>query len=316
MKIMKTISRIRTGGQSGVDRAAMDFAREQRIPLCGWCPKNGWAEDYPDPPGLLADYPELTETPSAGTAQRTKWNMRDCDAILTIIPEGSAASPGTDIGLEEGNTLGKPMFTAVGEDDVPAIAEWIRNLPDGTELCIGGPRASECSKAYDVTRVILDGIAGSLADDTELFQVREMALTPQLLDDLIFLSEEWEKEESCHGYRKNKRSDIEGNRIFTAEHKSEIIGYLFGHLERSERTSSIMPGGTPFFEVEELYVKPEYRSKGIGQKLFLYAEDAVVPEAEYVMLSTATKNWRAIFHFYLDELGMEFWSARLFKRIG
>jgi ribosomal protein S18 acetylase RimI-like enzyme len=77
-----------------------------------------------------------------------------------------------------------------------------------------------------------------------------------------------------------------------------------------------MLGGTPFFEVEELYVKPEYRSKGIGQKLFLYAEDAVVPEAEYVMLSTATKNWRAIFHFYLDELGMEFWSARLFKRIG
>ena len=34
-----------------------------------------------------------------------------------------------------------------------------------------------------------------------------------------------------------------------------------------------------------------------------------------MILSTATKNWQAIFHFYLDELGMEFWSARLFKRI-
>ena len=43
----KKIYRIRTGGQSGVDRAAMDFAREYGIPLCGWCPKNGWAEDYP-----------------------------------------------------------------------------------------------------------------------------------------------------------------------------------------------------------------------------------------------------------------------------
>ena len=68
----KKIIRIRTGGQSGVDRAVMDFAKEHGIPLCGWCPKNGWAEDYPDAPGLLADYPELTETPSEGTEQRTK----------------------------------------------------------------------------------------------------------------------------------------------------------------------------------------------------------------------------------------------------
>ena len=39
--LSKKIRRIRTGGQSGVDRAAMDFARERGIPLCGWCPKNG-----------------------------------------------------------------------------------------------------------------------------------------------------------------------------------------------------------------------------------------------------------------------------------
>lgn len=45
--LSKKIRRIRTGGQSGVDRAAMDFARERGIPLCGWCPKNGWAEDVP-----------------------------------------------------------------------------------------------------------------------------------------------------------------------------------------------------------------------------------------------------------------------------
>ena len=33
------------------------------------------------------------------------------------------------------------------------------------------------------------------------------------------------------------------------------------------------------------------------------------------MLSTATKNWRAILHFYIDELDMRFWNARLFRRI-
>ena len=50
-------------------------------------------------------------------------------------------------------------------------------------------------------------------------------------------------------------------------------------------------------------------------KLFRFAEEAVKTEAEYIVLSTATKNWKAIFHFYLDELDMTFWSARLFKKI-
>ena len=157
----KKISRIRTGGQTGVDRAAMDFARESGIPLCGWCPKNGWAEDYPEPPGLLTDYPELMETPSEETAQRTKWNMRDCDAILTIVPRNSESSPGTDIGLEEGKNLNKPMYTVTGLEDVPGIIQWINSLPDGIELCIGGPRASECADAYDIAKSILEHITGS-----------------------------------------------------------------------------------------------------------------------------------------------------------
>ena len=155
---MKKIIRIRTGGQSGVDRAAMDFAREHGIPLCGWCPKNGWAEDYPEAPGLLADYPELVETPSEGTEQRTKWNMRDSDAILTIMPESSAPSQGTETGLAEGEALGKPMYTATGPDEVPEIAKWIDTLPDETELCVGGPRASECPEAYDITKAVLESL--------------------------------------------------------------------------------------------------------------------------------------------------------------
>jgi GNAT superfamily N-acetyltransferase len=76
-----------------------------------------------------------------------------------------------------------------------------------------------------------------------------------------------------------------------------------------------MKAGTPVFEVEELYVCPALRSKGLGSALFRFAEQAVRHEADYMMLSTATKNWRAILHFYLEELGMEFWSARLFKKL-
>ena len=158
----KRISRIRTGGQTGVDRAAMDAARAYGIPLCGWCPKNGWAEDYPKAPGLLTLYPELIETPSEGTEQRTKWNMRDADAILTIIPEGSLPSGGTLLGLSEGEGLGKPMITVSGNSDIPKVLSWLEDLPDVIELCIGGPRASECSQAYDVAKDLLSRLFDSL----------------------------------------------------------------------------------------------------------------------------------------------------------
>lgn len=145
--------------------------------------------------------------------------------------------------------------------------------------------------------------------------VQEIPLTPEVLETLIRLSEDWEAENSCYGYRKNTSADIEGNRIFVAEDQDGVVGYLFGHVETAEKASSIMLDGTPFFEIEELYVQPERRSKGIGRKLIEYVEEAVSSDAKYILLSTATKNWKAIFHFYLDETGMEFWSARLFKRI-
>ena len=146
-------------------------------------------------------------------------------------------------------------------------------------------------------------------------RMAETALTEEVLNELIRMSEDWEKENSCHGYRKNEKSDIDGNRIFLAYDGDAVIGYLFGYAEKSKESSSIMPDGTPCFEIEELYVCPEYRSQGIGRKLFDYVENTVRGEVDYLMLSTATKNWKAILHFYLDELDMNFWNARLFKRI-
>ena len=74
------------------------------------------------------------------------------------------------------------------------------------------------------------------------------------------------------------------------------------------------PGGhcvcriTLYFEVEELYVVPERRSRALAQ-LFRCAEEAVKSDAEYMVLSTVAKNWKAAFHFYPDELEMTFWSA-------
>ena len=145
--------------------------------------------------------------------------------------------------------------------------------------------------------------------------VHEVLLNEEVLEQLVRFSEDWAAEGSCYGYRPNDKTDIEGNRIFFAEDGSTVTGYLFGRICRSEQMKSIMPEGTPYFEVEELYVVPEMRSRGIGARLFGFAEETVKSEAEYMVLSTATKNWKAIFHFYLDELDMKFWSARLFKKI-
>lgn len=145
--------------------------------------------------------------------------------------------------------------------------------------------------------------------------IHEVDLNEDVLAKLISFSENWAAENSCYGYRPNDKSDIEGNRIFLAEDNGDIVGYLFGKVCESKQMKSIMPEGTPFFEVEELYVISEKRSQGVGEKLFRFAEDTVKAEAEYMVLSTATKNWKAIFHFYIDELNMNFWSARLFKKI-
>ena len=143
----------------------------------------------------------------------------------------------------------------------------------------------------------------------------EAGLTPEVMDVLIAMSADWEAENSCHGYRTNEASDIEGRRIFLAKDGEETVGYLFGLTENAKKDSTVMPAGTPCFEVEELYVRPAYRSFGVGRRLFALAEETMRGDVDFLMVSTATKNWRAILHFYLEELGMDFWSARLFKKV-
>lgn len=133
---------------------------------------------------------------------------------------------------------------------------------------------------------------------------------------LIAMSAEWERENSCHGYRKNEPADLEGNRIFVAEEAGQILGYLYGREEKANKTTSIMAEQTRCFEVEELYVIPEHRNEGVGKALFCMAEKQAMQDGiQFMMVATATKDYKKILHFYIDELGMDFWSARLFKKL-
>src|SRR5579862_1469542 len=113
---MKLIS----GGQSGVDRAVLDVALERNISYGGWCPKGGWAEDFPAPPGLLAKYPGLKETPLADPAQRTEWNVRDADAcMIAVDAAGLDVSKGTVLARELAHRYRKPLLVAnLGDPDV------------------------------------------------------------------------------------------------------------------------------------------------------------------------------------------------------
>lgn len=147
-------------------------------------------------------------------------------------------------------------------------------------------------------------------------RVYEADWSEELERGLIRLSRDWEAEDSCRGYRANTHEDLAGRRVFLAEEDGQILGYLFGLRETAEKASTVMDAGTPYFEIEEIYVRPERRSQGIGRSLFAFAEETIRSEGlRFLMLSTATKNARAILHFYLDELGMTFWSARLFKKL-
>ena len=143
----------------------------------------------------------------------------------------------------------------------------------------------------------------------------EAEATSEILEKLLQLSAQWAAEQNCYGYYPNTEADITGKRIFLAEDEDGIEAYLLGEVETAKNMKSIMPEGTLYFEAEELYVVPEKRSQGIGEALFRFVEETVKKDVQFIKLSTASKNSKAILHFYLDELDMQFWSARLFKKV-
>jgi hypothetical protein len=145
------IKKIISGGQTGVDRAALDIAIKLDIPYGGWCPAERWAEDAPIP----MNYQNMTETPSSAPEERTEWNARDSDGTLIIVKE--APIGGTLYTIEMAKKHQKPylVFNVSAEQKVDEIAEWIKTNSI-QKLNVAGPRASQSTGIYNIAADLLE----------------------------------------------------------------------------------------------------------------------------------------------------------------
>ena len=134
------LRKIVSGGQTGVDRAALDWALARGVPCGGWCPLGRWAEDGP----IDVRYP-LRETPGADPALRTEWNIRDSDGTL-IVTLARRMSGGTLLTAGLARRLARPLLHLTKADSPAAEqAESLRQFIGQHEirvLNVAGPRES------------------------------------------------------------------------------------------------------------------------------------------------------------------------------
>jgi hypothetical protein len=136
------IEKIVSGGQTGVDRAALDTALELGTACGGWCPQGRKAEDGPIP----ARYP-LTETPSDDYPQRTEWNVRDSDGTL-VITRGQPTY-GTALTVEIAARMKKP-YLILDLEQQPVLEKaraWTRTQGIRV-LNVAGPREEKTPGIY------------------------------------------------------------------------------------------------------------------------------------------------------------------------
>jgi hypothetical protein len=134
------IKKIIAGGQTGVDRAALDAALKFNIPIGGWCPHGRKAED-----GIIPQHYPLKETESGYYEERTRFNVRDSDGTLILVFEMPIHTMnGTQLTIEEAKKIGKPFF--IVNLSKPPLLESLQHWMKENRievLNIAGPRESQ-----------------------------------------------------------------------------------------------------------------------------------------------------------------------------
>ncbi len=143
-------TKIISGGQTGVDRAALDFAFDHGLACGGWCPKGRTAEDGP----ISSRYP-LQETNTTAYPERTEINIRESDATFIIYRDSFDA--GTNLTLHLCKKLAKPVVILRLSDthNKKVIKDWI-DINNIRVLNIAGPRESSSPGIYDETKSFLE----------------------------------------------------------------------------------------------------------------------------------------------------------------
>ena len=153
------LRRLVSGGQTGVDRAALDVAIELGLPCGGWCPRGRRAEDGPIP----EIYP-LRETPSASYPERTAWNVRDSDGTLVLArgrPRGGSA-----LTVALARRAAKPVLVVDLERnaDLARIRAFLAEH-DIHDLNVAGPRESEAPGIHDQAAPLLRALLSATPGD-------------------------------------------------------------------------------------------------------------------------------------------------------
>lgn len=156
--------RIVSGGQTGVDRAALDFAIDYSYPHGGWAPHGREAEDGPIP----LKY-QLTEMPDGSYRQRTKRNVEDSDG--TLIVNIGTLDGGTSATQVFTGKLDRPCFVAQIDTEEPRrvaiqVVEWLQSHQIAI-LNIAGPRESKRPGIYRLSYEFLEMVDTMNEDHAE-----------------------------------------------------------------------------------------------------------------------------------------------------
>jgi len=163
---MGKIRKLVSGGQTGVDRAALDFAISRGIPYGGWVPKGGRAEDMPKAPGLLAAYPNLREHTSRDWAPRTEANVVNAGATLIVLNAPRPIGPGTQLTTKLACKHRRPYLVLdVNEVSQSSsfkrlayekMQDFLEQFDDDIALNVAGSRESTIPGIHDRTVLLLE----------------------------------------------------------------------------------------------------------------------------------------------------------------